>query len=98
MKKISESEWKAIDLALCDSKFPHLKSIEFIEEFVEPRPNPHVLFRQALPKSYDRGILWYQYGLDGVYLIAIILPHSDLHRPMHAHRSSWCSAIPRITS
>ena len=57
-------------LALCDSKFPHLKNIEF----VEPRPNLHVFSRHTLPAGYS--------GINTVPMVCILLQlflsHSDL--------------------
>ena len=66
LMKIPESEFKAVDLALSDSKFPHLTSIQFIEHPEEPIENPHILFRRILPNSYMRGILWYQRRHEGM--------------------------------
>ena len=68
--KISESEWKAVDLALCDPKFPHLKSVEFtISHFILPLENPHAFFQQLLPTCYERGMLWYRHRYEGSYLL-----------------------------
>ena len=55
---IPESRWKPVDLALCDPKFPHLKSAEFSDSSERPVKNPHAFFERVLPKSYERGILW----------------------------------------
>ena len=98
LEGISESEWKAVDLALCDSKFTHLKSVEFSEIVGESLQNPHAFFQRVLPTCHERGILWYRRRQHGMYLIAIMLPLFNLCRPMDAHRSNGCSAIPWITS
>ena len=98
LEGISESEWKAVDLALCDSKFTHLKSVEFSEIVGESLQNPHAFFQRVLPTCYERGILWYRFRQNGMYLIAIMLPPSNLCRPMYAHRSSGCPTIPRTAS
>lgn len=58
--EVPESEWKAVDLALCDTKFNHLKCVEFHALNDQPLQNPHAYFRQALPTCYQRGILWYR--------------------------------------
>ena len=92
---ISEDEWKAVDLALCDSKFTHLKSVELVESGEKGLENPHAFFRQALPKSYERGILWFRHYYAGMYLIAIILHHSDLCRPTYSHCFSGLPTVPR---
>ena len=98
LEDIPESQWKAIDLALCNTKFPHLKSIDFVDAREVPLKNPHAFFQRVLPKSYERGIIWLRGRRTGMYLIAIILFPSDLCRPIYSHRSSGCPAIPRITS
>ena len=98
LEKNSESEWKAIDLALCNPKFPHLKSVEFTGPSSKPPQNPHAFFQQSLPTCYKRGMLWYRPGFKGSYFILIMLPHPDLCRHIYAHRSSGCAAIPWITS
>ena len=90
----TEIQWKAVDLALCDSKFPHLKSIEFSESPPYPLRNPHAFFEQALPNSYERGIIWLLPRQFGMHLVAIILHHSDLYRRTYTHRSGGCPAIP----
>ena len=70
LEKNSESEWKAIDLALCNPKFPHLKSVEFtISHFILPLENPHAFFQQLLPTCYERGMLWYRHRYEGSYLL-----------------------------
>ena len=58
LDEIPESQWKPVDLALCDPKFPHLKSAEFSDSSERPVKNPHAFFERVLPKSYERGILW----------------------------------------
>ena len=72
----NESEWNAVDLALCHSKFSHLKSVEFRKdaEAEEPLENPHAFFQRVLPKSYKRGILWPRRDYGSMYLIVVILP------------------------
>ena len=97
LEDISESRWKAVDLALCNAKFPHLKSAEFADSTGEPIQNPHEFFQRVLPKSYECGIIWFSRSPGGMYLIAIILPPSDLCRPTYSHRTSGCPAIPRTT-
>ena len=64
----NESEWNAVDLALCHSKFSHLKSVEFRKdaEAEEPLENPHAFFQRVLPNSYGRGILWYRRRFRGM--------------------------------
>lgn len=66
LKEVSKSQWKAVDLALCNPKFPHLKSVEFSESSEEPIENPDTFFHQVLPKSYERGILWYRSDRKGM--------------------------------
>ena len=98
LEEIPDSQWKAIDLALCNTKFPHLESIEFVDQGGATFKNPHAFFQRVLPKSYERGIIWLRPRRAGMYLIAIMLPPSDLHRPTYSHRSRGCPAIPRTTS
>ena len=98
LEDIPESQWKAIDLALCNTKFSHLKSAEFTDSTREPLQNPHAFFQRALPKSYERGIIWLRRDSGGMYLIAIMLSPSDLRSPTYSHRTSGRPAIPRTTS
>ena len=104
LTEVSESELKAVDLALCDSKFSHLTCVQLFEinyrddEFhSEAIEDPHTSFQRALPKSYMRGILWYRSSEHGMYLIVIMFPHSDLRSPVCPHRSSGCPTIPRAS-
>ena len=98
LEDIPESQWEAIDLALCNTQFPHLKSAEFTDSPGNPLQNPHEFFQRALPKSYERGIIWLRHDHRGTYLIAIMPPPSDLRRPTYSHCSEGCPAIPRTTS
>ena len=96
---------KDVDLALCDSKFPHLTSVQLsgthlMDEKSHPQPinDPHTFFQRTLPKSYKRGILWYRGDYQSMYFILIMLPHSDLCRAVYSHHPSGCPTIPRTTS
>ena len=51
LDEIPESQWKPVDLALCDPKFPHLKSAEFSDSSERPVKNPHAFFERVLPKQ-----------------------------------------------
>lgn len=74
LEGIPESQWKAVDLALCDPKFSHLTSVEFTNSSKAPLENPHAFFQRVLPKSYKRGILWPRRDYGSMYLIVVILP------------------------
>ena len=66
LEEIPKDQWKAVDLALCDTRFPHLTSVKFTESSQEPLVNPPALFQRVLPNSYTRGILWLRRDWKGV--------------------------------
>lgn len=83
--------WIAVDTALSDSKLSNLTHFIIRTTYDHPKDEKvHVVFQKWLPKSYQRGILWWglRKGNNGMCKLVNHSQFTDLQVPVTASQMS----------